>query len=489
MFTLKNKNFYLSDSYRFYTLIAIYLICHFFIRIFFEGSLQVDDAEQIRLGQDLQLGYLMRFPQPPLYSWLAWGIFQIFGVSIFSISLLKYLLIMITFIFIFKIADALYKDTDTQYFAGFSFLLMPSFAWHMHQGFTHTILLGCALMMSLFWILKILKEDNTKNYIYLGLSLGIGILSKYSFFIFMFIAFLSIFTTQKLRKKFINKKFIYTIFLTFIISTPHFLWIFNNQTEIFELINNRINLIPNGKSDSNNLSFLNFYLSSIAFVSPLVFLMPSLLKNLFFSLKEAQSSHLFLNNFYYLILLFPIVIYIFIPIPEIKVRWLHPAMMLFPFLMFLKIFKNKEQVSKYSKIFYITLVLLTLIILFLRIYQFEYAPNFGKLSRINTPILKTLDRIDLKFKIDESYTIKTSDSFLASHLLIKYPKNHIILNDEINNRIYNFRNNNVVRCLHFEDNDHNYKDMDESDFEKILLILKTIVGDKTYLLSIGECKS
>ncbi|HIC40125.1 MAG TPA: glycosyltransferase, partial [Piscirickettsiaceae bacterium] len=56
-------------------LLTAYLVVHVFIRLFFSQTLQVDDAEQIRLSQELLLGYPI--PQPPLYSWVSWGMFQI----------------------------------------------------------------------------------------------------------------------------------------------------------------------------------------------------------------------------------------------------------------------------------------------------------------------------------------------------------------------------------------------------------------------------
>jgi len=72
-------------------LILIYLIAHLLIRIIFNDSIQVDDREQILVAQDLLLGYDM--PQPPLYSWLAYFIFKVFGANLYALTLLKYSLI------------------------------------------------------------------------------------------------------------------------------------------------------------------------------------------------------------------------------------------------------------------------------------------------------------------------------------------------------------------------------------------------------------
>ena len=76
-------------------LVGGYLLLHLLIRLLFSGTLQLDDAEQIRLSQTLALGYPI--PQPPLYSWFSWGLFQLLGSGLLALTLLKYLLIGLTF--------------------------------------------------------------------------------------------------------------------------------------------------------------------------------------------------------------------------------------------------------------------------------------------------------------------------------------------------------------------------------------------------------
>jgi 4-amino-4-deoxy-L-arabinose transferase-like glycosyltransferase len=163
--------------------IFAYVTIHFLIRILFSQTLQVDDAEQIRLSQELLLGYPI--PQPPLYSWFSWAIFQVFGAGLFTLTILKYVIISLTFWFTWLVSRQLFQHLQTRYIVTFSYLLMPSFAWHMHQGFTHTIMLGFGIILSLHALLSVKDSPNIKNYIYLGLAFGIGLMGKYSFLLFM----------------------------------------------------------------------------------------------------------------------------------------------------------------------------------------------------------------------------------------------------------------------------------------------------------------
>ena len=135
--------------------IATYLIVHVLIRLLFSTTLQVDDAEQVRHAQHLLLGYLI--PQPPLYSWLSWVMFKALGTGLLALTLLKYVIIALTFWFTYLVSGQLFQHVQTRYFATFTYLLMPSFAWHMHQGFTHTILLGFGIILSLHALLSLKK--------------------------------------------------------------------------------------------------------------------------------------------------------------------------------------------------------------------------------------------------------------------------------------------------------------------------------------------
>lgn len=106
-----------------------YILIHLALRVYFSQTLQVDDAEQIRFSQDLLLGYPI--PQPPMYSWLSWIMFQIFGTGLLALTLLKYAIISLTFWFTWLVSGQLFQHLQTRYIATFSYLLMPSFAWHM----------------------------------------------------------------------------------------------------------------------------------------------------------------------------------------------------------------------------------------------------------------------------------------------------------------------------------------------------------------------
>ena len=332
-------------------LFTVYLIIHLLIRLFFPDSIQVDDREQIFYAQQLHFGYLM--PQPPLYSWLSWLFFQFLGPNIISLSVLKYSLILLTFIYITKISNYLFRDKELIVFSSYSFLLMPSFFWHMHQGFTHTILLGVGIVITIFYLLELNTHINLKSYFGLGVGLSIGFLSKYSFLIFFLIILLTIFFSKDYRSILFNKKIFISALVLFLATFPHYLWLSDNFHDIFLQANERLKV---EKSIEFNIKHVILTLESfLGFISPLVlFLVPIFIKNFKNLIKQPEPNLVLFRNFYIVVLISLILFFIFFDIPHIKVRWLHPLMMIFPFWFFLE-FKKKSFYSETFKKFLLAL--------------------------------------------------------------------------------------------------------------------------------------
>ena len=85
-------------------LLAAYFLLHIAVRIATSDSLELDEAEQLVLGQALSWGYGTK---PPLYSWLQLGFFQIFGERVLALSTLKNLLLFCTYLCTFLAARRL----------------------------------------------------------------------------------------------------------------------------------------------------------------------------------------------------------------------------------------------------------------------------------------------------------------------------------------------------------------------------------------------
>jgi 4-amino-4-deoxy-L-arabinose transferase-like glycosyltransferase len=470
-------NNYIKKYTSFIFWLALYLVIHFTLRLSFNFTLQVDDAEQIQLSQELLLGYPI--PQPPMYSWFTWILFQIFGTGLLALTLLKYIIISLTFWFTWLTSGQLFQHLQTRYIATFSYLLLPSFAWHMHQGFTHTILLGLGIILSLHALLLLKKNDSIKSYLYLGFSLGIGLMAKYSFLLFMIPLLLSAISIASFRKVIINQKILISISIFILIIGPHVYWLTQHYQEIFLSIDQKLKVTSDNLLFDRLKSVGQFSTAAISFVTPftLIFVINSWRKIFNIDNKAAKNdSSLLLNRFYFIIIVSVILLDIFVSMPHFKVRWLHPLMMIFPLWMLTRIERNTPLSKSIMYWFTSITVIFTVLILSIRIAQVTIGPELGNYGRLNRPIIETFNK--LPAEILKNSVIKTEDGFIGSHLLSHYQQQNIIINNK------NFRKNyfkGARQCLWLWDNDTPYI---APKISKILNSgqLITMVADTKYTL-------
>ena len=460
-----------------HTLLTAYLVVHVCIRLFFSQTLQFDDAEQIRLSQELFLGYPI--PQPPMYSWLSWSMFQIFGTGLFALTLLKYILITLTFWVTWLVSGQLFQHLQTRYISTFSYLLMPSFAWHMHQGFTHTILLGLAITTTLHALLRLQQHQQTRDYLYLGIALGIGIMAKYSFLLFMVPLLLAALSIQKFRKKLLQHQILFTLAALLAITTPHLYWLSQHYLEVFPVINQKLQVTTGNPLLERLQSLGYFVISALAFVTPWLLLFTLLTgKQLFIPSKTTPAKQL-LSRFYLTLLAIVVLLSLFFTMPHFKVRWFHPLMMLFP-LWWLAQVEGDTPLTAIKTRWVVGITTgLTLLIIFIRIVQVTSGPELGHYSRLNRPIIETLKQHPTP---PTTTLLITQDDFLGAHLLAHYPKHAVAIERTLYNRslIFPFQS-----CLLLYDNDDSFSSSELiKDRERKRYINKR--GEVQYSLDVAE---
>jgi 4-amino-4-deoxy-L-arabinose transferase-like glycosyltransferase len=331
---------------------------------------------------------------------------------------------------------------------------MPSFAWHMHQGFTHTILLGFGIILSLHALLSLKENSSIKNYLYFGLALGIGLMAKYSFLLFIIPLLISAATVASFRKIIINQKILLSIGIFILIIGPHAYWLTQHYQEIFLSIDQKLKVTSDNLLVDRIRSVGQFAGAAIAFVVPfsLIFIINSWRK--IFNIDKQTSkddSSLLLNRFYLIILVSVILLAIFVSMPHFKVRWFHPLMMIFPLWMLARIERKTILSKPIMRWFSGITIIFTVLILSIRIAQVTVGPEFGQYGRLNRPIIETFDK--LPTSAIEGSIIKTRDGFIGSHLLSHYQKHNVLIKDR------SFRKEhyeNSTQCLWLWDDDTPY---------------------------------
>jgi 4-amino-4-deoxy-L-arabinose transferase-like glycosyltransferase len=163
-------------------LIAAYFFLQWLLRVFIGGSFELDEAEQMVLGQRLQLGYS---PDPPLYTWLQIPLAKLLGEGVAALSLLKNLLLFALYVCTYFIARHCGLARQHAGLAALSLLLLPQVGWESQRDLTHSVLVTTLAAATLWAVLALLDgRQHWRQYILLGVLLGLGVLSKWNYAFF-----------------------------------------------------------------------------------------------------------------------------------------------------------------------------------------------------------------------------------------------------------------------------------------------------------------
>lgn len=161
-------------------LLAVFAL-HLLIRINLHGSLERDEAEIVYLTQQLQLGY---GTQPPLYAWLQWLTFSVFGLNRFSLLVLKDLILVTLYVGMYRMARPMI-GIHGAVAASASLLLFPQIGWESMRDLTHSVLLTSIACSTLWCYFAVLRKPSVGRYILFGALAGLGLQTKYNFAIFL----------------------------------------------------------------------------------------------------------------------------------------------------------------------------------------------------------------------------------------------------------------------------------------------------------------
>lgn len=205
-------------------LLAGYFLLQWLLRVSTAGGFEMDEAEQLILGQRLQLGYS---PDPPLYTWLQIPLLRLFGDGIVALSLLKNLLLFVTYTSSYFIARHAGLGRDQSALAALSLILLPGIGWESQRDLTHSVLVTALASITL-WVVLALQDGRRGwgQYLLLGLALGFGIISKWNFWLFA-VALLVCLGSLQPRLLF-NRRFVLSLLLAMAIATPFLLWMSGN---------------------------------------------------------------------------------------------------------------------------------------------------------------------------------------------------------------------------------------------------------------------
>lgn len=132
-------------------LILGYFALHVVLRVTSPGGLGLDEAEQMVATQTLEWGY---GPQPPLYAWMQWALFQAMGPGKLGLALLKNGLLAVAYLALWAAAIRATGSARLAAVAALSLFLMPAVAWEAQRALTHSVLAVAVAALTVLWAVR-----------------------------------------------------------------------------------------------------------------------------------------------------------------------------------------------------------------------------------------------------------------------------------------------------------------------------------------------
>ncbi len=224
----------ISTPSRFLRLVALYFGIQIVLRIVTSPTADLDESEQLVFTQIFQWGY---GPQPPLYTWLQTVFFQAFGVSVFSLALLKNLLLFGAYYFTYDSARRIAGEHRAGVTAALLLFLFPHIVWESQRDLTHTVLAATMAIVTLNVLLVLHERPRLWKYLLLGACLGLGTLSNYNY------AFVGLglvcagAVCKAYRRTVLDARMLLALALAAALVAPHLNWVLNHRDLVLVSVN------------------------------------------------------------------------------------------------------------------------------------------------------------------------------------------------------------------------------------------------------------
>ncbi len=258
------KDFASTSPARFLAwLIIIVTALRVLLLFFSQVDLGPDETQYWWWGQSFQFGY---FSKPPMIGWLIGASTGIFGDAEWAVRLFSPIITGVTTWLIFLITRRLY-DEKVGLWAAIVWTTLPAII-------LSTAILSTDIPLLLFWCLALrafigLTEEKSLRWgVVLGVSIGLGMLSKYAMIYFPLCMGLAFILSSQARKALQPLPLLLAGGLAFLIFLPNILW---NAANDFQTLAHTQENASWGRDMFNFDEFFEFFTAQFGVAGPIIF--------------------------------------------------------------------------------------------------------------------------------------------------------------------------------------------------------------------------
>ncbi|MYZ50060.1 ArnT family glycosyltransferase [Propylenella binzhouense] len=193
------------------------------LRLAFSDSIATDDSQENVFAQVWSLGYQAR--QPPLYVWLLKLVQSVLGPGIEGFVLVRYLLMVAFAGLAAAVARRVVRDPAWAVASAASYAAIYQIGWMQHQMFTHTAMLMVTLTAGMLAFMRYVEAPSLGRALVLGAAIGLGGLSKHSYWIFPVLLCLVALRRPAIRHRLDWRHLVLAAFVAALLYSPYALWL------------------------------------------------------------------------------------------------------------------------------------------------------------------------------------------------------------------------------------------------------------------------
>ncbi len=193
--------------------------------LLFSSTADTDQAAELVRSQAWQWGY---GSQPPLYTWIAKLLLALTGPALWPLLLLKAAILSGLAAALLLIGRQLQFSRAQQWISVVGLALIPQFAWESQRDLTHSVLATALAAFTLLLLLKLEAEPSPLHYALVGATSAGGLLSKYTFAVFLLGTLLTGLSLPSFRRRLLYPRLLIALGVFAVLLTPHLAWMLSN---------------------------------------------------------------------------------------------------------------------------------------------------------------------------------------------------------------------------------------------------------------------
>ena len=397
-------------------LLCAYWLIHFGLRLVLSDTFQIDGAEQVYLSQWLRWDYGNL--QPPALTWFFWALWQVIDPSLWSFVLVRYVILGIASWLWYQITCCLFSDLGWRFLAASSWVLVGELGWKLHQGSTHTTVLILALLMTFHAMCLISESGRRSHYAYLGLGLCVGIMAKYTFAGFLLPALFAALSLSALRARVVHPNILFSL-LPAIIAGTVVLFSMSSWLSFGDGLERKAVIALGGLVSGDFAGAGRMIAAVVGFFAPFLVIVIAAIGSQSRGLRTSLMQQ-FLTRFFTLVFLTLFAFVLLCEVSEMKVRWMHPLLLLGPFWVMGWMAGRLYRLPAQSII--AGIIGISVLTVFVgQYYKLHGSTAFGVGSRPSWPVSAAISGLPKVWRATPSI-VCVSDAFIGAQLRVVAPE-------------------------------------------------------------------